>query len=374
MLLRHETTIRTRIAAVIAAIVAISVLHQITPVSMLHWHNALQHLYYLPIVFAGLSFGWLGGVATALLAALSNAPHNWTTWTTSPNYAIDQLWEIPLFCAAGVLTGVLAERGRRQRAELERTTSRLTEVYRKLQDNFESMKRAERLFALGQLSAGLPHEVRNPLASIAGAAGILQRNLRLEKKDAECADIIVKESRRLTHRLCAFLDFPRPRAPNSQAIAAASLFDSVIQLAAHAAASQPPVTLRQEVDAALTPFEADPELLTQVNSSDRLPDCDVASAVMAIPSSASMPRSANWWVTSRILAVSGSASPPPSTTTTSAPSPRASHSPLAFMIPKPTAVPCSSASATKPPPSPSRPFPGGGARKDACATQTPDTC
>jgi len=264
MLLQHETTIRTRIAAVIAAIVAISVLHQIAPVSMLHWHNALQHLYYLPIVFAGLSFGWLGGLATALLAALSNAPHNWTTWTTSPNYAIDQLWEIPLFCAAGVLTGVLAERGRRQRAELERTTSRLTEVYRKLQDNFESMKRAERLFALGQLSAGLAHEVRNPLASIAGAAGILQRNLRLEKKDAECADIIVKECRRLNHLLSHFLDFARPRAPNYQAIDAASLFDSVIQLAAHAAASQPPVTLRQEVDAALTPFEADPELLTQV--------------------------------------------------------------------------------------------------------------
>src|ERR1019366_3416017 len=264
MLLRHETTIRTRIAAVIAAIVAISVLHQIAPVSMLHWHNALQHLYYLPIVFAGLSFGWLGGLATALLAALSNAPHNWTTWTTSPNYAIDQLWEIPLFCAAGVLTGVLAERGRRQRAELERTTSRLTEVYRKLQDNFESMKRAERLFALGQLSAGLAHEVRNPLASIAGAAGILQRNLRLEKKDAECADIIVKECRRLNHLLCHFLDFARPRAPNYQAIDAASLFDSVIQLAAHSAASQPPVTLRPEVDAALTPFEADPAPLTPV--------------------------------------------------------------------------------------------------------------
>ena len=82
MLVRHETTIRTRVAAVIAAIFAISVLHQITPVSMLHWHNAFQHLYYLPIVFAGLSFGWLGGLATALLAALSNAPHNWDTWST----------------------------------------------------------------------------------------------------------------------------------------------------------------------------------------------------------------------------------------------------------------------------------------------------
>ncbi|MCX6632819.1 MAG: hypothetical protein NTW28_34905, partial [Candidatus Solibacter sp.] len=116
MLLQHETTFRTRVAAVAAAIVFISVLHQATPVRLLHWHSAFQHLYYLPIVFAGLSFGWLGGLATALLAALSNAPHNWTTWTTSPNYAIDQIWEIPLFCAAGLLAGVLAERGRRQRA------------------------------------------------------------------------------------------------------------------------------------------------------------------------------------------------------------------------------------------------------------------
>ena len=43
----------------------------------------------------------LAMLATALLAALSNVPHNWTTWATSPNDAIDQLWEIPLFGAAG---------------------------------------------------------------------------------------------------------------------------------------------------------------------------------------------------------------------------------------------------------------------------------
>ena len=263
MLLQHEATIRTRVAAVTAAIVCISVLHQTMPVSMLHWHNALQHLYYLPIVFAGLSFGWLGGLAAALLAALSNAPHNWITWTASPNYAIDQLWEIPLFCAAGVLTGVLAERGRRQRMELERTTRRLTEVYQKLQDNFESMKRAERLFALGQLSAGLAHEIRNPLASIAGAAGILQRNLHLEKREGEGLDIIAKESQRLNNLLTHFLDFARPRAPKYQAIDAATLFDSVIELAAHAAGPRP-ITLRKEVDATLNPFEGDPELLTQV--------------------------------------------------------------------------------------------------------------
>jgi signal transduction histidine kinase len=126
------------------------------------------------------------------------------------------------------------------------------------------MKRAERLFALGQLSAGLAHEVRNPLASIAGAAGILQRRLRPEEKDRECVDIIAKECRRLDSLLSHFLDFARPRAPKYQAIDSASLFDSVIQLAEHAAGGQQPIAFRKELEATLPPFEGDPELLTQV--------------------------------------------------------------------------------------------------------------
>ena len=247
-----------------ASLAGIAAIHMITPVAQLHWHNALQHLYYLPIVFAGLSFGWQGGLAAALLAALSNAPHNFMTWTTSPNYAIDQLWEIPLFCSAGMLTGVLAERGRRQRAELERTTARLTEVYRRLQDNFESMKRAERLFALGQLSAGLAHEVRNPLASLAGAAGILQRNPRLDKKDVECVEIIAKECRRLNSLVTQFLDFARPRAPRFQTIDAGQLLHSALQLAEHAVEGRPEIVLRRQTGAGVDTFEGDPEQLTQV--------------------------------------------------------------------------------------------------------------
>ena len=72
------------------------------------------------------------------------------------------------------------------------------------------MKRVERLSALGQLSAGLAHEIRNPLASIAGAAAILQRNEDLTPKHAKCIDIITNESRRLNGLLTNFLDFARP--------------------------------------------------------------------------------------------------------------------------------------------------------------------
>jgi two-component system, NtrC family, sensor histidine kinase HydH len=252
-----------RIAAIVAGILAVSLLHHATPPTLLHWHNAYQNLYYLPIVVAGLRFGWRGGLAAAILAGLSNTPYNLTIWPDWPNQAIDQMWDLPLFCAAGILSGVLAEQGRKQRADLERTTRRLTEVYQQLQDNFERMKRAERLFALGQLSAGLAHEVRNPLASIAGAVGILQRNQRLEDRDAECLGIISKECQRLNRLVTDFLAFARPRTPHYLSADIEALLDSVIGLASHATGGKP-ITLRREPLPPVGSIECDPELLKQV--------------------------------------------------------------------------------------------------------------
>ena len=261
--MNQQSRAGSRVTAAIACALLVSFLHLVTPLSMLHWHNVFQHLYYLPIVFAGMISGWRGGLLVALIVCLSNAPHDLLSYRVLPYYAIDQVLDFPLFCAAGILTGTVAERGRRQRADLERTTERLTAVYRQLQDNFEQMKRAERLFALGQLSAGLAHEIRNPLASIAGAAGILQRNVQGEPKDAECLEIISKECQRLNGLVTQFLDFARPRAPKFQATDFGGLVDSVMQLAGHAVGKKP-VELRKEISPDLASVECDPELMKQV--------------------------------------------------------------------------------------------------------------
>lgn len=258
----YKTPFGVRVAAVAAGIAGISALHYLTPLSDMHWQNAFQHLYYLPIVLAGLSFGWRGGLAAAVLAGIANLPFDLEIWHAAPNFAIDQLSENALFCAAGAFTGVFAERGRKQRAELERTAQQLAKVYGELETNFEQIKRAERLSALGQLSAGLAHEVRTPLASIAGAAGILERNLRLAGREAECIAIISKECQRLNHLVTHFLAFARPRTPQYQMVDAGSLIDSVIQLASHGVDAKP-IRLRRGPG---NPGElaCDPELIKQV--------------------------------------------------------------------------------------------------------------
>jgi signal transduction histidine kinase len=139
----------------------------------------------------------------------------------------------------------------------------LRRAHQELQKNFEGMKRAERLSALGQLSAGLAHEIRNPLASIEGAAAVMQREGDNEERRREFLDIIQKESRRLNRMLTSFLDFAKPKQPDLQTVEIDSLFESVIGLARHAGANST-LELRKEIQPGLVTLQCDPEQMKQV--------------------------------------------------------------------------------------------------------------
>jgi signal transduction histidine kinase len=142
-------------------------------------------------------------------------------------------------------------------------TDQLADVYEKLQTNFDGMKRAERLSAIGQLSAGLAHEIRNPLASIAGAASILRKGEPLDAKAAKCLDIIVSECKRLNGLLTTFLNFARPRPPQLQRAPVDTILDGVIALAQHAI-GQKNIAFRRHVAPDMPFIECDPEQMTQV--------------------------------------------------------------------------------------------------------------
>jgi two-component system, NtrC family, sensor histidine kinase HydH len=76
------------------------------------------------------------------------------------------------------------------------------------------LHQSERLAALGEMTAGVAHEVRNPLGIISSTAELLQERLARYEPQNRLARIIVEESNRLNEKVTEFLDFARPRLPN----------------------------------------------------------------------------------------------------------------------------------------------------------------
>ena len=97
---------RTRwgLVGVLAAVVAISLLHYLTHSSHEHWHVVYQRLYYIPILVGAVMYGLRGGLAVAILTAVVYLPHILLQWQHDPLYRSSQLAEIVLF-----LTTLLAQ-------------------------------------------------------------------------------------------------------------------------------------------------------------------------------------------------------------------------------------------------------------------------
>jgi len=100
---------------------------------------------------------------------------------------------------------------RRQVARYQALSETLEETNRQLQRAEADARRSERLAALGQLSAGLAHEIRNPLNVIKGSAEMLAQKLKnSEPLAGELAGYISSEVNRLNSLVARFLDFARP--------------------------------------------------------------------------------------------------------------------------------------------------------------------
>jgi two-component system sensor histidine kinase PilS (NtrC family) len=69
----------------------------------------------------------------------------------------------------------------------------------------------QRLAAVGEMAAGIAHEIRNPLASMSGSIQILRQELPLTDEQAQLMDIVLRESERLNETISSFLAYARPQ-------------------------------------------------------------------------------------------------------------------------------------------------------------------
>lgn len=95
----------------------------------------------------------------------------------------------------------------------------------------EELRCADRLAAIGEMSAVLAHEIRNPAASIRGAIQELSENSRLEGTDAQLMKIAIHETDQLEKIVSDFLGFVRPHPRGKERFAVSQLLDEVAQVA-----------------------------------------------------------------------------------------------------------------------------------------------
>lgn len=78
----------------------------------------------------------------------------------------------------------------------------------------ERLRKAEHLSAIGEMTAGISHEIRNPLGIIKSSAQLLKKKMAKLDSNSSIPDIIVEESTRLNNIITDFLDFAKPKIPD----------------------------------------------------------------------------------------------------------------------------------------------------------------
>jgi signal transduction histidine kinase len=137
------------------------------------------------------------------------------------------------FFLAAMVVNRFSQQSRHQTQLYRELAERLAETNRRLEKAQAEARRSERLAALGQLSAGLAHEIRNPLGVIKGSAEMLTQ--KLQASDAlsrELAGYISTEVNRLSALVTEFLDFARPLHAQPHPTDLVALLDRVLDVVA----------------------------------------------------------------------------------------------------------------------------------------------
>lgn len=179
-------------------------------------NSAYYPIYYLPVVTAATYFGtwgtliWTGLASAAYCSLLIPALQEFALTT---EVVTELATRILFFFLAAMLVNRFSVEIRRRATAYQLLAEQMSQTNRKLAEVQEEARRSERLAALGQMSAGLAHEIRNPLGVIKGSAEMLHTKLGESNPLAsELAGYISSETNRLSSLVARFLDFARPQA------------------------------------------------------------------------------------------------------------------------------------------------------------------
>lgn len=189
-------------------------------------------IYLLPVTSGAYTFETAGSVATSLAAVASYG--SFGLMPRPPGTEVDELYELIVNCIfffiVGAVVNTLSQRERAERQKLREAHEELRRRLHQLETMEEQVRRSERLAALGEMAAGLAHEVRNPLGIIRSATELLGDEKEPGGNRSELTRSVIEEVERLNTVVSDFLDFARPVAPKKEPLEVPLLISRVLAL------------------------------------------------------------------------------------------------------------------------------------------------
>ncbi len=222
----------------------------------------------LPVISAATTLGLVGTTIIIFLASSAYLSFllflDWQHQYIPQDQIPQLLLRVALLPWVGFLTQQLANANRLRARNYQAVAEQLATANRNLQEAEAAVRRADRLAALGQLTAGLAHELRNPLSTIRTSAEMLMKTVAAGDEVArELAGYIGSEVDRTNSLITRFLDFARPlRLRLDKADVTACIDRAVAQVEKHT----PPLDVRifKNYSPDVRPFLIDAELLERV--------------------------------------------------------------------------------------------------------------
>ena len=238
---------------------------------LLGWTDGIQSSYFwvllLPVISAATALDLLGTTIAIVLAPgayLSFLLFLGNTWTVNPDQRAELVLRVTMLLIVGFLANQLAASRREQTLKYQVAAEQLADANRTLKEAEAAMRRSERLAALGQMSAGLAHELRNPLGTMKASAEMLVKNVEPTNELArEMAGFISTEVDRTNSLITRFLDFARPLAVR---LAPTELHEILDRAVADLERHQPPldVVIYKNYAPEIPPIPLDAELMERV--------------------------------------------------------------------------------------------------------------
>jgi signal transduction histidine kinase len=202
-----------KVVAVGGVLAAIIAAHHATGPAHVWWHVAYQDLCYLPILVSAYWFGPAGGVAAALVAGAGTFRHFEGLWHDNPAFIISEYGQALGFLIAGAVGGALASAERRATRHYQQALAAIAAAHDELRKSHDEVRRADRLSSLGEIAAGLAHEIGNPLGGIKGSLEIIAGRALPGSPEAEFSAIGTREIARIERLIEEFLRYAKPHAP-----------------------------------------------------------------------------------------------------------------------------------------------------------------